>query len=125
MIRRPPRSTRTDTLFPYTTLFRSGEILLQFIVIRHAPAIAQQHLVQDCLDFHLSEKQADAFMCAAAERHPLERVFAVFGAVAAEAFRIETSRFAPEMFRGLREPRPDADEAAGRTAETLVKIGRG
>src|SRR3546814_17550870 len=25
MVRRPPRSTRTDTLFPYTTLFRSGE----------------------------------------------------------------------------------------------------
>src|SRR3546814_12432577 len=25
MIRRPPRSTRTDTLFPYTTLFRSVE----------------------------------------------------------------------------------------------------
>src|SRR3546814_11916627 len=24
MIRRPPKSTRTDTLFPYTTLFRSG-----------------------------------------------------------------------------------------------------
>src|SRR3546814_4383269 len=29
MIRRPPRSTRTDTLFPYTTLFRSaGERIL-------------------------------------------------------------------------------------------------
>src|SRR3546814_12947381 len=30
MIRRPPRSTRTDTLFPYTTLFRSlaGELAL-------------------------------------------------------------------------------------------------
>src|SRR3546814_3829833 len=27
MIRRPPRSTRTDTLFPYTTLFRSIECL--------------------------------------------------------------------------------------------------
>src|SRR3546814_12653675 len=27
MIRRPPRSTRTDTLFPYTTLFRSGHPL--------------------------------------------------------------------------------------------------
>src|SRR3546814_4726062 len=26
MIRRPPRSTRTDTLFPYTTLFRSPNI---------------------------------------------------------------------------------------------------
>src|SRR3546814_3083709 len=28
MIRRPPRSTRTDTLFPYTTLFRSSLTLL-------------------------------------------------------------------------------------------------
>src|SRR3546814_6464384 len=27
MIRRPPRSTRTDTLFPYTTLFRSVVLL--------------------------------------------------------------------------------------------------
>src|SRR3546814_6098265 len=29
MIRRPPRSTRTDTLFPYTTLFRSPQEALQ------------------------------------------------------------------------------------------------
>src|SRR3546814_14734769 len=28
MIRRPPRSTRTDTLFPYTTLFRSNEAVV-------------------------------------------------------------------------------------------------
>src|SRR3546814_14318666 len=28
MIRRPPRATRTDTLFPYTTLFRSSRLLL-------------------------------------------------------------------------------------------------
>src|SRR3546814_15038002 len=27
MIRRPPRSTRTDTLFPYTTLFRSSTLV--------------------------------------------------------------------------------------------------
>src|SRR3546814_3428634 len=27
MIRRPPRSTRTDTLFPYTTLFRSIAVM--------------------------------------------------------------------------------------------------
>src|SRR3546814_8890557 len=27
MVRRPPRSQRTDTLFPYTTLFRSGLVL--------------------------------------------------------------------------------------------------
>src|SRR3546814_6542428 len=30
MIRRPPRSTRTDTLFPYTTLFRSLQTEEQF-----------------------------------------------------------------------------------------------
>src|SRR3546814_3910480 len=29
MIRRPPRSTRTDTLFPYTTLFRSPPALVR------------------------------------------------------------------------------------------------
>src|SRR3546814_14267572 len=29
MIRRPPRSTRTDTLFPYTTLFRSLSVRLR------------------------------------------------------------------------------------------------
>src|SRR3546814_1986689 len=28
MIRRPPRSTRTDTLFPYTTLFRSDGLVI-------------------------------------------------------------------------------------------------
>src|SRR3546814_19307020 len=33
MIRRPPRSTRTDTLFPYTTLFRSlpAELAARFV----------------------------------------------------------------------------------------------
>src|SRR3546814_6871959 len=34
MIRRPPRSTRTDTLFPYTTLFRSHRIGLGTAVDR-------------------------------------------------------------------------------------------
>src|SRR3546814_4054908 len=30
MLRRPPRSTRTDTLFPYTTLFRSRRMRVHF-----------------------------------------------------------------------------------------------
>src|SRR3546814_4443187 len=34
MIRRPPRSTRTDTLFPYTTLFRSHEATRDVVVGR-------------------------------------------------------------------------------------------
>src|SRR3546814_20769712 len=39
MIRRPPRSTRTDTLFPYTTLFRSEIILLEIV----DPVIGTHH----------------------------------------------------------------------------------
>src|SRR3546814_9949785 len=38
MIRRPPRSTRTDTLFPYTTLFRS--LLNRLIGFMAVPALA-------------------------------------------------------------------------------------
>src|SRR3546814_20901765 len=34
MIRRPPRSTRTDTLFPYTTLFRSSNVTFGYIDAR-------------------------------------------------------------------------------------------
>src|SRR3546814_20843893 len=44
MIRRPPRSTRTDTLFPYTTLFRSqlvAELADAFVV--QQITIAPQH----------------------------------------------------------------------------------
>src|SRR3546814_14349673 len=39
MIRRPPRSTRTDTLFPYTTLFRSG-LIVEMPVLDNALEVA-------------------------------------------------------------------------------------
>src|SRR3546814_13063463 len=41
MIRRPPRSTRTDTLFPYTTLFRSNPLPARHPAARgeRAPAV--------------------------------------------------------------------------------------
>src|SRR3546814_3372283 len=38
MIRRPPRSTRTDTLFPYTTLFRSMGACIWLAGRAHPPA---------------------------------------------------------------------------------------
>src|SRR3546814_12004214 len=48
MIRRPPRSTRTDTLFPYTTLFRSyGEIVADEKVSEAQLALEPLHQVQD------------------------------------------------------------------------------
>src|SRR3546814_17044421 len=40
MIRRPPRSTRTDTLFPYTTLFRSPSLPLAPVASMDAPTAA-------------------------------------------------------------------------------------
>src|SRR3546814_15502150 len=41
MIRRPPRSTRTDTLFPYTTLFRSQlDVLVANAGVGHYAPIA-------------------------------------------------------------------------------------
>src|SRR3546814_10578128 len=53
MIRRPPRSTRTDTLFPYTTLFRSLDEAFDFVrstsenggllVVRHGYLVYERY----------------------------------------------------------------------------------
>src|SRR3546814_16693613 len=48
MIRRPPRSTRTDTLFPYTTLFRSQ------IACKFAPDACLYELQRSLALFHIS-----------------------------------------------------------------------
>src|SRR3546814_4767558 len=49
MIRRPPRSTRTDTLFPYTTLFRSVVLVMHLLglqlILRH-DADGERHILQ-------------------------------------------------------------------------------
>src|SRR3546814_9292202 len=47
MIRRPPRSTRTDTLFPYTTLFRSAKAVeaLWCIIDTCFPAIKRDRFL--------------------------------------------------------------------------------
>src|SRR3546814_17439449 len=53
MIRRPPRSTRTDTLFPYTTLFRSVRHQFQrrlAIAVDRADGGAARIAVQRVLD---------------------------------------------------------------------------
>src|SRR3546814_3574935 len=47
MIRRPPRSTRTDTLFPYTTLFRSARRLIAGLVQRLRHGEHGEHIAHD------------------------------------------------------------------------------
>src|SRR3546814_4945619 len=49
MIRRPPRSTRTDTLFPYTTLFRSLCIVAFPLAVRSRPQPLDEILVGEGL----------------------------------------------------------------------------
>src|SRR3546814_435194 len=56
MIRRPPRSTRTDTLFPYTTLFRSLDVDLR----RFLPLIDRGRVrIFERQILHILRNQAD------------------------------------------------------------------
>src|SRR3546814_10321343 len=63
MIRRPPRSTRTDTLFPYTTLFRS-DLLVPFQAV-----LERVHRVAGPIDIALAHPDAEF---ALAPRHRSE-----------------------------------------------------
>src|SRR3546814_1437231 len=67
MRRRPPRSTRTDTLFPYTTLFRSLALLFpvdQIVMILHrnepspAVAVGEKEGLGERSEEHTSELQS-------------------------------------------------------------------
>src|SRR3546814_8915874 len=49
MIRRPPRSTRTDTLFPYTTLFRSIPQALQRTPIALGALVNRHDVIEGAL----------------------------------------------------------------------------
>src|SRR3546814_3819672 len=67
MIRRPPRSTRTDTLFPYTTLFRS-ELLDECL---NAPT-AEGHLLADAYYVERFSPEFQAFPVWRSEEHTSE-----------------------------------------------------
>src|SRR3546814_3877842 len=86
MIRRPPRSTRTDTLFPYTTLFRSSdpnaggdpETRDRFLKIMFDEAQRMQRLVEDLLSLSRIE----------AEKYQLPATSVDLGALAVEVTNI-------------------------------------
>src|SRR3546814_8409488 len=63
MIRRPPRSTRTDTLCPYTTLFRS---IYNIILDRNAEEFARSRMCETlamlALDERLNRDEVAAFL---------------------------------------------------------------
>src|SRR3546814_17014047 len=55
MIRRPPRSTRTDTLFPYTTLFRSN---MRSHIASHHQAATWRYLLNQLAISEADERMA-------------------------------------------------------------------
>src|SRR3546814_8370793 len=76
MIRRPPRSTRTDTLFPYTTLFRSLEIDVLGLEARRRdvgdvrgeqPHALRTHFERCCMN---AEKSVVGHGCPLAQMYP-------------------------------------------------------
>src|SRR3546814_1633714 len=60
MIRRPPRSTRTDTLFPYTTLFRSLGVTFGLLFIK--PDLAPATVFAIAMIVHVCYRTAYAFI---------------------------------------------------------------
>src|SRR3546814_18622195 len=92
MIRLPPRSTRTDTLFPYTTLFRSaGEGLARDQAQRAAP--------------HVSEIGKDLLGIGRARQHRprfVEETAAGLGQLDAAADAVEQADIVARLPRGAR-----------------------
>src|SRR3546814_7431301 len=69
MIRRPPRSTRTDTLFPYTTLFRSSVARVVWRVTDTAQALFD---VDDYKEFVMA--QIEAAVRSIGSRYPYDDI---------------------------------------------------
>src|SRR3546814_4072128 len=112
MIRRPPRSTRTDTLFPYTTLFRS----LRFTCGR---VVRRQVLGRDL--FHRAGGQARiggiVFRCASGEQKQEKAGESGFHAFSPYAPRAACAT-------GLRNAEHPTMSAAPAPVAKLDKIGR-
>src|SRR3546814_708047 len=100
MIRRPPRSTRTDTLFPYTTLFRS-EFVTQYLVLSRAaefPALLDNlgnitllHLASEIglIPADLATRVADAYRIFRKKQHALRLQGAEKARVASDTLMAE------------------------------------
>src|SRR3546814_10945465 len=75
MIRRPPRSTRTDTLFPYTTLFRSFRVGdgAEMGIFGDQAAQVVPHAGNDAPALglgHVGKRDGEVLQRAAADRQP-------------------------------------------------------
>src|SRR3546814_20489050 len=96
MIRRPPRSKRPDTLFPYTTLFRShGQ--QQIEVMDEGDAHRQQGAYTDHPQLESAHREGDGEPCR--ERHGDHFTRAIDGGEPGGIVQTETQRAAHEIGR--------------------------
>src|SRR3546814_1261028 len=127
MIRPPPRSTRTDTLFPYTTLIRSPEIVVPKIA-----ADAPQAAAEEGTDRMVDDTLNAAKIASADAREKLQAVYGEFNEKAKVA--VEKSgkiiEELNELNKGNVEAVVESGKIAAKGAETLgqeaadYKIGR-
>src|SRR3546814_12512560 len=80
MIRRPPRSTRTDTLFPYTTLFRSARFIPKGYSFKILAADIDGHFPRRPHFQALSKLAQLASHMAADPAHAFSRIYKEFSA---------------------------------------------
>src|SRR3546814_3605907 len=88
MIRRPPRSTRTDTLFPYTTLFRAETVWCQ----HHCGIFRSDDGGRNFVQIHNASPSAFGFAVAA---HPDDPRTAWFVPAVKDRSEVHTSELQP------------------------------
>src|SRR3546814_8897947 len=107
MLRRPPRSTRTDTLFPYTTLFRS----LGLDALRLEPAARRRGIFGRDADMALAEPRRRAAFW------PRERQAAMADAEIDGGIKLAESKFVDDV-------RPDDAERSEEHTSELQSLMR-
>src|SRR3546814_20991372 len=119
MIRRPPRSTRTDTLFPYTTLFRSVAAVDDrgVSVVREQRRIERRRAPGDAVDHRvlliLGDEQIVGREADLPRIHHLAERDALAAEVLVRAAANEGRRLAAEFAR-------DGDEIVGGGAHAML-----
>src|SRR3546814_2468898 len=119
-IRRPPRSTRTDTLFPYTTLFRSGHQHILFLQSLEARGDDGFGVIAalPVLPRAPAEEQREREDC---DKRGAERAFAHATSLQLSASRATRPRFSRSI-RCASTDRPAAPGSRGRSEEHTPEL---
>src|SRR3546814_19623977 len=123
MIRRPPSTTRTHKLFPYTTLFRSAEVspvTTEHLHERDDPSLRARRDREELHHVHrIAAKDLEAVVLLAHQREVLAKLAAITG--------VDDQRTVSTRFRRMRvviRPCRDTDRNVERLHAVRHQIGR-